>query len=114
MSNRHREELIMVARRAAQEAQQRERVRCMWIVNRILTQAGKDIDGKVLTAQQAQLVKVRFEITKSICKAIMVLIQSNVQPPKQVATATKVDPRVPPEALRGIIDEPQPPTEQTS
>ena len=99
MSNRHREELVMVARRAANEATIRERSRALWILDRLVQQCGKDVDSKVLTSGQLQLVKVRFEITKSICKAIMVLIQSNVQPPKQVATATKVDPRVPPEVF---------------
>lgn len=86
MSNRHREELIMAARRAAAEAASSERARCLWILDRLVQQCSKDIDSKVLPAAQLQLVKLRFELTRTICKAARTLILSGARPP--VATAT--------------------------
>lgn len=81
MSNRHKEELLMAARRAATEAASSERARCLWILNRLVQKCSEDIDSKVLPASQLQLVKLRFELTKTVVKAATTLIVSGVRPP---------------------------------
>jgi hypothetical protein len=86
VSNRHKEEILMAARKAAVEAMGRERSRCLWILDRLLQQCSKDIDSKVLPAAQMQLVRLRFEMTKSIVQAARMLILNGTRPP--VATAT--------------------------
>ena len=104
MSNRHREELVMAARRAAIEAVSSERARCLWILDRLVQQCAKDIDSKVLPAAQLQLVQLRFELTKTICKAARTLIMSGVRPPSATA-------KLAPRQTSTIIDEPPSPSE---
>lgn len=96
----------MVARRAAQEAAVNERSRCLWILERLVQQCSKDLENKLLPAGQAQLVQLRFELTKTICKAARTLIISGVRPPEKQATLT---PAPKPPATQVIIDEVAPP-----
>jgi hypothetical protein len=90
VSDRHQEELRIVAARAAAEAAARERHRCLWILDRLVQQCAKDVDSKILPAAELQLVKVRFELTKTIAQAARALILSGVRPP--LATLTPVPP----------------------
>lgn len=117
MSNRHREELLIAARRGAMEAMARERARVLWILDRLVQTSMKDLDSKVIPAAQLQLVKLRFELTRTICKAARTLVMSGVRPPE--ATATPAPGQAHKEPLSGqridstIIDEPPaaPPSE---
>lgn len=95
MSNRHREELLMAARKGAIEATNRERARCLWILDRMVQQCAAGLEDKLLPAAQLQLVKLRFELTRTITKAARTLILSGIRPPE--ATATPAPNSNPPE-----------------
>lgn len=103
MSNRHRDELLMAAQKGAIEATKRERARCLWILDRMVQQCSAGLEDKLMPAAQLQLVKLRFELTKTICKAARTLVLSGIRPPEATATPAPGHPEPPPAPPSEIV-----------
>lgn len=89
MNTFNREQMVAASLRAATEALNRERARCLWILERLVQQAGQGIDNKLIPAAELQLVKTRFELTKAICTAASTLIRTGIAPkapPSEIVT----------------------------
>lgn len=64
-------------------ATQHERERCIWVLTRMVAQAEKGLNSKLLSPAELQLSTVRLELTKVIVKAAIGLIAAGVQRPKE-------------------------------
>lgn len=64
-------------------ATQHERERCIWVLTRMVAQAEKGLNSKLLSPAELQLSTVRLELTKVIVKAAIGLIAAGVQKAKE-------------------------------
>lgn len=97
MSRRQVEEMKALATRVAIEATGRERARCLWVLERLVQQAQKGLEEKLMTPGQEQMAKVRLELTKTIANAAKTLILSDARPqPVKLTPASGQKPQEPP------------------
>ncbi len=92
MSNRHQQEILDAAKRAAIEAASGERQRCLWVLGEIERKAQAGLDAKFMGAADLQLAKVRMELTKAIVAAARTLILTGVRPAPKPPTGGIVAP----------------------
>jgi hypothetical protein len=80
MSRRQQIEMREALTNVAREAAQRERARILWILDRLVSQAQKGLERKLMAPAEEQLAKWRFELTRTIVTSARVLIMSGARP----------------------------------
>ena len=103
MSNKSKKEALIFAKKVAIQAATNERLRCLWCLDQLLQKCQKDLENKVIPAAEMQMVKVRFEITRSLVNAAKILIARGVAPQKATLTPTEKDQPPPTEEPRIVV-----------
>lgn len=63
----------------AEDARDKERIRCIWCLDQIMVRLHKDLRKKVLVESQIHLVKVKTQIAQAIVNKAKHLILSGVE-----------------------------------
>lgn len=72
--------------RAATEAVQRERARCLYCLDKLIRELEKQLDQKILMEQQRHLSQVKLKIGKNIVMQAKRAIMSGMRPPEPINT----------------------------
>lgn len=66
---------------ATREARDRERIRCLWILGKILERVELQAADKLASPAELRVLNIRLQITRALCKNAQALILSGVTPP---------------------------------
>lgn len=68
--------------RAAKEAMERERGRCLWVLDDLINQLQADFDKKILVEQQRHLAETKLRLARSVVGLAKRGVVSGARPPE--------------------------------
>lgn len=74
------DKLKRAASKGAQEAAMRERARCLWILDHMVTETERNLAKKVLIERERQIAQVKLEIMKSLASRLKMKILTGAAP----------------------------------
>lgn len=83
MGNYTQTQMIAAAERAAKEAMERERGRCLWVLDDLIVQLQADFDKKILVEQQRHLAETKLKLARSIVGLAKRGVVSGARPPER-------------------------------
>ncbi len=82
-AKRRREQLFKVASKAAEEATQKERARCLWVLDDILEDLRQKMPKVMRIESQRHLQETKIKIAMAVQKIAADMIISGVEPPEE-------------------------------